>query len=112
MHRVTALQVLECLHTHHHPLLWSQAGQEERGFLEAHPPSHTPQSPLLLSALSSHRLCWWWLGWQYSPLLQEPNSAVMGGLGRGESGKERRKEEGYIKFKVSPGFNNNILIQG
>ena len=41
-----------------------------------------------------------------------PDSAVMGGLGRGESGKERRKEEGYIKFKVSPGFNNNILIQG
>ena len=39
---------------------------------------------------------------------EEPDSAVMGWLGRGESGKERRKKEGYIKLKASPGFNNNI----
>ena len=35
---------------------------------------------------------------------EEPDSAVMGGLGRGESGKERRKEVGYMKFKTGPGF--------
>ena len=42
---------------------------------------------------------------------EEPDSAVMAGPGRGESGKERRKEErkevGYIRLKTGPGFNNN-----
>ena len=38
---------------------------------------------------------------------EEPDSAVMAGLGRGEPEKERRKEEGYIKFKTGPGFNFN-----
>ena len=36
-----------------------------------------------------------------------------GRAGEGETGKERRKEErkeeGYIKFKTGPGFNNNLI---